>query len=270
MLRAVCSTPLSSSLLAHQGTSSLPQLNRSPFASTIPASSSSSVSTTQVRTSGPGQERACWSDRAVTGRAGLACGHRGAAFSVWEHSFSSFVIGGELPTVASLRDARKMQAIWHHSPFGGREELQPKRARYSALTVKGAQTGQSGGRVLSARVPCPVLLVPCCLAGCWRWCQPYLRSAAQIARWEGSHLPAGWAACVPGDRAWSFVRSSQREVFYREERVSFTAPVLRSSFRPLGSEMGLGRFQLSSETSKKIFLTLSQDQAGFKSQEEKK
>ncbi|NWI92877.1 AF17 protein, partial [Pitta sordida] len=49
VLRAVCSTPLSSSLLAHQGTSSLPQLNRSPFASTIPASSSSSsVSTTQV------------------------------------------------------------------------------------------------------------------------------------------------------------------------------------------------------------------------------
>uniref|UniRef100_A0A8C3SMT8 MLLT6, PHD finger containing n=1 Tax=Chelydra serpentina TaxID=8475 RepID=A0A8C3SMT8_CHESE len=48
VLRAVCSTPLSSSLLAHQGTSSLPQLNRSPFASTIPASSSSTVSTTQV------------------------------------------------------------------------------------------------------------------------------------------------------------------------------------------------------------------------------
>ncbi|XP_071584363.1 protein AF-17 [Heliangelus exortis] len=48
VLRAVCSTPLSSSLLAHQGTSSLPQLTRSPFASTIPASSSSSVSTTQV------------------------------------------------------------------------------------------------------------------------------------------------------------------------------------------------------------------------------
>ncbi|KAH1174175.1 protein AF-17 isoform X1 [Mauremys mutica] len=48
VLRAVCSTPLSSSLLAHQGTSSLPQLNRSPFASTIPASSSSAVSTTQV------------------------------------------------------------------------------------------------------------------------------------------------------------------------------------------------------------------------------
>ncbi|NXG21654.1 AF17 protein, partial [Grallaria varia] len=47
VLRAVCSTPLSSSLLAHQGTSSLPQLSRSPFASTIPASSSS-VSTTQV------------------------------------------------------------------------------------------------------------------------------------------------------------------------------------------------------------------------------
>ncbi|KAH0626804.1 hypothetical protein JD844_002029, partial [Phrynosoma platyrhinos] len=48
VLRTVCSTPLSSSLLAHQGTSSLPQLTRSPFASTIPASSSSSVSTTQV------------------------------------------------------------------------------------------------------------------------------------------------------------------------------------------------------------------------------
>uniref|UniRef100_A0A8C4YBT1 MLLT6, PHD finger containing n=1 Tax=Gopherus evgoodei TaxID=1825980 RepID=A0A8C4YBT1_9SAUR len=48
VLRAVCSTPLSSSLLAHQGTSSLPQLNRSPFASSIPASSSSAVSTTQV------------------------------------------------------------------------------------------------------------------------------------------------------------------------------------------------------------------------------
>ncbi|XP_053115974.1 protein AF-17 isoform X2 [Hemicordylus capensis] len=47
-LRTVCSTPLSSSLLAHQGTSSLPQLTRSPFASTVPASSSSSVSTTQV------------------------------------------------------------------------------------------------------------------------------------------------------------------------------------------------------------------------------
>ncbi|XP_066483262.1 protein AF-17 isoform X1 [Tiliqua scincoides] len=46
VLRTVCSTPLSSSLLAHQGTSSLPQLTRSPFASTIPASSSSS--TTQV------------------------------------------------------------------------------------------------------------------------------------------------------------------------------------------------------------------------------
>ncbi|XP_042331829.1 protein AF-17 isoform X2 [Sceloporus undulatus] len=48
VLRTVCSTPLSSSLLAHQGTPSLPQLTRSPFASTIPASSSSSVSTTQV------------------------------------------------------------------------------------------------------------------------------------------------------------------------------------------------------------------------------
>ncbi|NWX09564.1 AF17 protein, partial [Caloenas nicobarica] len=47
VLRAVCSTPLSSSLLAHQATASLPQLSRSPFASTIPASSSS-VSTTQV------------------------------------------------------------------------------------------------------------------------------------------------------------------------------------------------------------------------------
>ncbi|XP_021233807.1 protein AF-17 isoform X1 [Numida meleagris] len=48
VLRAVCSTPLSSSLLAHQGTASIPPLNRSPFASTIPTSSSSSVSTTQV------------------------------------------------------------------------------------------------------------------------------------------------------------------------------------------------------------------------------
>ncbi|XP_072860394.2 protein AF-17 isoform X1 [Pogona vitticeps] len=48
VLRTVCSTPLSSNLLAHQGTSSLPQLTRSPFASTVPASSSSSVSTTQV------------------------------------------------------------------------------------------------------------------------------------------------------------------------------------------------------------------------------
>ncbi|XP_077170333.1 protein AF-17 isoform X2 [Paroedura picta] len=48
VLRTVCSTPLSSSLLGHQGTSSLPQLTRSPFASTIPAASSSSVSTTQV------------------------------------------------------------------------------------------------------------------------------------------------------------------------------------------------------------------------------
>ncbi|XP_061446448.1 protein AF-17 isoform X6 [Rhineura floridana] len=48
VLRTVCSTPLSSSLLAHQGTSSLPQLTRSPFASTIPTASSSSVSTTQV------------------------------------------------------------------------------------------------------------------------------------------------------------------------------------------------------------------------------
>ncbi|XP_034271543.1 protein AF-17 isoform X5 [Pantherophis guttatus] len=46
LLRTVCSTPLSSNLLAHQGTSSLPQLTRSPFAGTIP--SSSSVSTTQV------------------------------------------------------------------------------------------------------------------------------------------------------------------------------------------------------------------------------
>uniref|UniRef100_A0A670ZAB9 MLLT6, PHD finger containing n=1 Tax=Pseudonaja textilis TaxID=8673 RepID=A0A670ZAB9_PSETE len=48
MLRTVCSTPLSSNLLAHQGASSLPQLTRSPFAGTIPSSSSSSVSTTQV------------------------------------------------------------------------------------------------------------------------------------------------------------------------------------------------------------------------------
>ncbi|XP_070585938.1 protein AF-17 isoform X2 [Erythrolamprus reginae] len=48
LLRTVCSTPLSSNLLAHQGTSSLPQLTRSPFAASIPSSSSSSVSTTQV------------------------------------------------------------------------------------------------------------------------------------------------------------------------------------------------------------------------------
>ncbi|XP_013911998.1 PREDICTED: protein AF-17-like isoform X2 [Thamnophis sirtalis] len=48
LLRTVCSTPLSSNLLPHQGTSSLPQLTRSPFAGTIPSSSSSSVSTTQV------------------------------------------------------------------------------------------------------------------------------------------------------------------------------------------------------------------------------
>ncbi|NXA43021.1 AF17 protein, partial [Eudromia elegans] len=48
VLRAVCSTPLSSSLLAHQSSPALPQLARSPFASTGPASSSSSVSTTQV------------------------------------------------------------------------------------------------------------------------------------------------------------------------------------------------------------------------------
>uniref|UniRef100_A0A8D0LBT0 MLLT6, PHD finger containing n=1 Tax=Sphenodon punctatus TaxID=8508 RepID=A0A8D0LBT0_SPHPU len=48
VLRAVCSSPLTSSLLAHQGTSSLPQLSRSAFASTLPAASSSSVSTTQV------------------------------------------------------------------------------------------------------------------------------------------------------------------------------------------------------------------------------
>uniref|UniRef100_A0A4X2K9S4 MLLT6, PHD finger containing n=1 Tax=Vombatus ursinus TaxID=29139 RepID=A0A4X2K9S4_VOMUR len=47
VLRAVCSTPLSSSLLGPTGTSSLPQLSRSPFASTLPASSAS-ISTTQV------------------------------------------------------------------------------------------------------------------------------------------------------------------------------------------------------------------------------
>ncbi|NXM46639.1 AF17 protein, partial [Gymnorhina tibicen] len=48
-LRAVCSTPLPSGLLPHQGSASaLPQLSRSPFASSIPASSSSSGSTTQV------------------------------------------------------------------------------------------------------------------------------------------------------------------------------------------------------------------------------
>lgn len=49
MLRAVCSTPLSSSLLGPPGTSALPRLSRSPFTSTLP-SSSASISTTQVRT----------------------------------------------------------------------------------------------------------------------------------------------------------------------------------------------------------------------------
>ncbi|XP_054986588.1 protein AF-17 isoform X3 [Sorex araneus] len=47
MLRAVCSTPLSSSLLGPPGTSALPCLSRSPFTSTLP-SSSASISTTQV------------------------------------------------------------------------------------------------------------------------------------------------------------------------------------------------------------------------------
>ncbi|XP_029429526.1 protein AF-17 isoform X2 [Rhinatrema bivittatum] len=47
VLRAACSTPLSSSVLSQQGSSSLLPLNRPSFASTIPASSSS-VSTTQV------------------------------------------------------------------------------------------------------------------------------------------------------------------------------------------------------------------------------
>ncbi|XP_035309881.1 protein AF-17 isoform X2 [Cricetulus griseus] len=47
MLRAVCSTPLSSSLLGPPGTSVLPRLSRSPFTSTLP-SSSASISTTQV------------------------------------------------------------------------------------------------------------------------------------------------------------------------------------------------------------------------------
>ncbi|XP_048223203.1 protein AF-17 isoform X3 [Perognathus longimembris pacificus] len=47
MLRAVCSTPLSSSLLGPPGTSALPRLSRSPFTSTLP-SSSTSISTTQV------------------------------------------------------------------------------------------------------------------------------------------------------------------------------------------------------------------------------
>uniref|UniRef100_A0A674GJH0 MLLT6, PHD finger containing n=1 Tax=Taeniopygia guttata TaxID=59729 RepID=A0A674GJH0_TAEGU len=48
-LRAVCSTPLPSGLLPHQGGAALPQLSRSPFASSIPpASSSSAGSTTQV------------------------------------------------------------------------------------------------------------------------------------------------------------------------------------------------------------------------------
>ncbi|XP_012933090.1 protein AF-17 isoform X2 [Heterocephalus glaber] len=48
MLRAVCSTPLSSSLLGPPGTSALPRLSRSPFTSTLPSSSSASISTTQV------------------------------------------------------------------------------------------------------------------------------------------------------------------------------------------------------------------------------
>lgn len=48
MLRAVCSTPLSSSLLGPTGTSALPRLSRSPFSSALP-SSSASISTTQVR-----------------------------------------------------------------------------------------------------------------------------------------------------------------------------------------------------------------------------
>ncbi|XP_036263780.1 protein AF-17 isoform X7 [Pipistrellus kuhlii] len=47
MLRTVCSTPLSSSLLGPPGTSALPRLSRSPFTSTLP-SSSASISTTQV------------------------------------------------------------------------------------------------------------------------------------------------------------------------------------------------------------------------------
>ncbi|XP_071066734.1 protein AF-17 isoform X3 [Dasypus novemcinctus] len=47
MLRAVCSTPLSSSLLGPPGTAALPRLSRSPFTSTLP-SSSASISTTQV------------------------------------------------------------------------------------------------------------------------------------------------------------------------------------------------------------------------------
>ncbi|GAB1296751.1 Myeloid/lymphoid or mixed-lineage leukemia; translocated to, 6 [Apodemus speciosus] len=48
MLRAVCSTPLSSSLLGPTGTSALPRLSRSPFTSTALPSSSASISTTQV------------------------------------------------------------------------------------------------------------------------------------------------------------------------------------------------------------------------------
>lgn len=50
MLRAVCSTPLSSSLLGAPGTSALPCLSRSPFTSTLP-STSASISTTQVMSS---------------------------------------------------------------------------------------------------------------------------------------------------------------------------------------------------------------------------
>ncbi|XP_069093585.1 protein AF-17 isoform X2 [Pleurodeles waltl] len=42
VLRAPCSTPLSTSILSHQGSSSLPPFNRASFASSLPASSSSS------------------------------------------------------------------------------------------------------------------------------------------------------------------------------------------------------------------------------------
>ncbi|NXQ60912.1 AF17 protein, partial [Anthoscopus minutus] len=47
-LRAACSTPLPSALLPLQGSAALAQLSRSPFASSIPSSSSSAGSTTQV------------------------------------------------------------------------------------------------------------------------------------------------------------------------------------------------------------------------------
>lgn len=59
-------------------------------------------------------------------------------------------------------------------------------------------------------------------------------------------------------------------MFYREERVSFTAAALLSPFRPLGSEMGLGRFSaVCWGFQGDIFNTLSHDRAEFNSQEGK-